>query len=70
MRVHIFTTDEPDKLKTLKDAFKYLEFYHDRFWYEDESQDQYITECLYNLNKLIKEEENAKGAAEKTSEGR
>ncbi len=69
MRVHIFTTDEPDKLKTLKDAFKYLEFYHDRFWYEDESQDQYITECLYNLNKLIKEEENAKGATEKTIEG-
>lgn len=69
MRVHIFTTDEPDKLKTLKDAFKYLEFYHDRFWYEDESQDQYITECLYNLNKLIKEEENAKGATEKTIKG-
>lgn len=69
MRIHIFAADEPNKLKTLKDAFKYLEFYHDRFWYEDESQDQYIIECLYNLNKLIKEEENAKRAAEETGKG-
>lgn len=69
MKVHIFTMDEPDRLKTLKDAFKYLEFYHDRFWYEDESQDWYVTKCLYDLNKIIKEEENAKAASEKTSEG-
>ena len=69
MRVHIFTADEPDRLKTLKDAFKYLEFYHDRFWYEDESQDWYVVKCLYDLNKIIKEEENAKRAAEETDEG-
>lgn len=44
-------------LRTLKAAYHYLSFYHERFWYEDESQEEHIDACLKNLKEITKKME-------------